>query len=134
MSHFLGLVFIEGGNDIDDLLEKYVGEGIEVDDDGCIWEYRCDWYREGPNVLRTKNGEAVGNAKVAEVDWDRTCEMLDSIPEDKAQLECVVSDEDGWIGENEFWENSWTDYIKRLVARLPGEDADAMVYAINFHN
>ena len=134
MSHFLGFVFETEGNETNDLLEKYVGEGVEVDDDGIVWEYKCDWYRGGPDVLRTKNGEAVGSAKVADVDWDLTCEMLDSIPEDNAQLECVVSDEDGWIGEDDFWESSWADYIKRLVARLLEADADAMVFVINFHN
>ena len=119
---------------MDDLIEGYVGEGVEIDDDGEVWEPKCDWYRPAADILFTKDGEATWNAKVADVDWEKTLNEQENVPEGQCELECIVEDEDGWTGLDDIWEDTFAEYIKPYVAKLLEEDADAMVYAVNFHN
>ena len=147
MSHSLGLVFAKSGTDVDDLFERYLIDTEGYYEDEEEGEDCCDGYYDGcleTNILYTKDGSKVGHAKVSDVDWDKTGKELDYLnrPDGWKQLESITEDEDGWTEADDYLvekeeipegQSGWITYVKKYAAKLLEEDADAVVYGMDYH-
>ena len=147
MSHSLGLVFALSDTDIEEVMERdlidtdgYYEEEEEEED--CGWGYYDSWAET--NVLYTKDGRKVSHAKVSDVDWDKTGKELDYLnrPSGWKQLESITEVEDGWMEADDYLveeeeipegQSGWITYVKKYAAKLVEEDADAMVYGMDYH-
>ena len=156
MKRIWGFAFAKAGDDIYDKLNKYVAaaegdvkaereeylpDGNEVAEEEDVSS--CELFDEySPvEILLTKDGKAVCEAKLTDVDWAKTFNVIKATIGD---IKCFMkADEDELVNSVDWeWEPGedspdgrfgWHSYIWAYAVKLLREDLEAKVYALCFH-